>query len=100
MKIFLDTIDLDQIKKYDACGIINGVTTNPSLMSVSKHSFEKMVKDMYAAMKRDVSVEVAATDYDGMVAEGEKIIKIVRSNIVIKLPITCDGLKACKYFCR
>ncbi|HJK86456.1 MAG TPA: transaldolase family protein [Candidatus Megaira endosymbiont of Nemacystus decipiens] len=99
MKIFLDSINLDEIQKYQNIGIIDGVTTNPSLMSKSKINFSQMVEKLSQLVKGDISIEVVAENFEGMVIEGEKIISLSSSdNVVIKLPITWDGLKACKYF--
>lgn len=99
MKIFLDSINLDEIQKYQSIGIIDGVTTNPSLMSKSKIEFSQMVEKLSQLVKGDISIEVVAENFEGMIIEGEKIINLSSSdNVVIKLPITWDGLKACKYF--
>jgi transaldolase len=97
MKLFLDSIDIPEIKKYNDCGIIDGVTTNPSLMSSSKKSFHETVEELCAAVNGDVSIEVASNDFENMVKEGNKIVGLAK-NIVIKLPVTWDGLRACKYF--
>lgn len=97
MKLFLDSIDIKEIEKYSSCGIIDGVTTNPTLMSAANKPFQEVVKDLCAAVQGDVSIEVASNDFENMVKEGEKIAKIAK-NIVIKLPVTWDGLRACKYF--
>ncbi len=98
MKLFLDSIDIKEIEKYSSCGIIDGVTTNPTLMSAANKPFQELVKDLCAAVNGGpVSIEVASNDFENMVKEGEKIVKIAK-NIVIKLPVTWDGLRACKYF--
>lgn len=97
MKIFLDSIDLAAIHEYQDIGIINGVTTNPSLMAVSKMGFYETAKDICMLVKGDVSIEVASITYEKMIEEGNKILNI-SSNVVLKLPLTIDGLKACKYF--
>lgn len=97
MKLFLDSIDIKEIEKYSSCGIIDGVTTNPTLMSAANKPFQEVVNDLCAAVQGDVSIEVASNDFENMVKEGEKIAKIAK-NIVIKLPVTWDGLRACKYF--
>lgn len=97
MKLFLDSIDIPEIEKYSSCGMIDGVTTNPSLMSSSKMGFYETAKALCSAVKGDVSIEVASNDLETMIKEGEKIVGIAK-NIVIKLPVTLDGLRACKYF--
>ena len=97
MQIFLDSIDLPEIKKYHDFGVLDGITTNPSLMSNSKVDFYNTVLAICEITKGHVSVEVAANDFEGMIQEGNKILNIA-PNIVIKLPMTWDGLKACKYF--
>lgn len=97
MKIFLDSVDLDVIAKYSEYGIVDGVTTNPSLISKASGKFADVVEKICDLVKGDVSVEVISEDYDGMVQEGTKILEIA-GNIVLKLPSTWDGLKACKYF--
>lgn len=99
MKIFLDSINLKEIQKYQEIGIVDGVTTNPSLMSKSKIEFSQMVGKLSELVKGDVSIEVVAENFEDMIIEGKKIINLSSSdNVVIKLPITWDGLKACKYF--
>jgi transaldolase len=97
MEIFLDSVDLAEIKKYHAYNIIDGITTNPSLMAGSKMDFYDTINSICKLVNGDISVEVAANDFEGMVKEGNKILEIA-SNIVVKLPLTWDGLKACKYF--
>ncbi|MFK7973438.1 MAG: fructose-6-phosphate aldolase [Rickettsiaceae bacterium] len=97
MKIFLDSVNLDDIKKYQDWGVIDGVTTNPSLITNSTMSFTKTVELISSLVIGDVSIEVAATDYEGMIREGDKILSIAK-NIVVKLPTTWAGLRACKYF--
>ena len=97
MELFLDSVDIFEIKKYQDYGIIDGVTTNPSLMASSSMGFMETARNICKIVKGDVSIEVASNDYDGMIEEGNKILQIA-SNVVIKLPITWDGLKACKYF--
>lgn len=99
MKIFLDTVDFKAIEEFASYGILDGVTTNPSLMSSSPMDFRKTVTKITSIVKGDVSVEVAANDYEGMIREGNRILDI-SSRLVIKLPITWDGIKACDYFAR
>ncbi|PCJ24429.1 MAG: fructose-6-phosphate aldolase [Rickettsiales bacterium] len=97
MKLFLDSVDSAEIKKYSALGIIDGLTTNPSLMVKSKIGFYETVSELTSLVKEDVSIEVIAKDFDDMVKEGERILDVAK-NIVVKLPITWDGIRACKYF--
>lgn len=97
MKFFIDTADLDEIRDLAATGLLDGVTTNPSLIAKSGGNFLDVIKDICAAVPGDVSAEVTATDYDTMVREGQKLAKIA-DNVVIKVPLTMDGLKACKAF--
>lgn len=98
MKIFLDSVDLNEIKKYSAFNLIDGVTTNPSLMASSKLDFYSTINSITQIVGGDVSIEVISTDYEQMLKEGDKIAKSGESNIVIKLPMTWDGLRACRYF--
>ena len=97
MKFFIDTANIDEIREANQLGLVDGVTTNPSLIAKSGRDFLEVVKEICDIVDGPVSAEVAATDYDGMVAEGEHLAKIA-DNVVIKLPLTMDGLKACKYF--
>jgi len=95
MQIFLDTANLDEIKKYAALGIVDGVTTNPSLIAKEGVSLEKRIKEICAVVKGPVSSEVVATDYKGMLTEGRKYAKWAK-NVYVKVPMTVDGIKACK----
>jgi transaldolase len=97
MEIFLDSIDFNEITKYQSYGIIDGVTTNPSLMALADVGFHEVASKICSLVDGDVSIEVPSNDYENMIKEGEKILKIA-VNIVIKLPVTWDGIKACKYF--
>ncbi len=101
MKFFIDTANLDQIKEAQALGILDGVTTNPSLMAkegITGHdNIMKHYKTICEIVDGDVSAEVIATDYDGMVSEGEALADL-DPQIVVKLPMIADGVKACKYF--
>lgn len=96
MKFFIDTAEVSEIKEMEALGVLDGVTTNPSLIMKSGRDFFEVVKEICGIVKGPVSAEVVATEYAGMVKEAEKLAKIA-DNICIKLPITYDGLKACKY---
>ena len=101
MKFFIDTANLEQIKEAQALGILDGVTTNPSLMAkegitgqdnILKHYF-----DICSAVTGDVSAEVIATDYDEIVKEGEALAAL-HPQIVVKVPVLKDGIKAIRYF--
>lgn len=93
MKLFLDTANLKEIKEANEMGLIDGVTTNPSLLSKEGVDPYKLLKEICEEVDGPVSVEVIASDAKGMVEEGEKLFKINR-NIVIKIPLTKEGLKA------
>jgi transaldolase len=95
MKFFVDTADIEEIKELAATGLIDGVTTNPSLIMKSGRDFIETITEICRIVPGDVSAEVVATDYDGMMEEAKKLKKIAK-NVVIKLPLTWDGLKACK----
>ena len=101
MKFFIDTANLDQIKEAQALGILDGVTTNPSLMAKEGITGKDNILKHYVAICNivdgDVSAEVIATDFEGMVKEGEELAAL-HPQIVIKLPMIADGVKACKYF--
>lgn len=97
MELFLDSTDIDEIKKYNSYGIIDGVTTNPTLIANSKKDFYEVTKEICSLISGDVSIEVASNDYESMIIEGKKITTIAE-NVVIKLPVTWDGIRACKYF--
>ncbi|MFV9875386.1 MAG: fructose-6-phosphate aldolase [Rickettsiales endosymbiont of Dermacentor nuttalli] len=95
MKFFIDTANIDEIKELANIGLIDGVTTNPSLIVKTGRQFLEAIKEICHIIDGPVSAEVIATDYMQMVAEGKKLNKIAR-NVVVKLPLTIDGLKACK----
>jgi transaldolase len=101
MKFFIDTANLDAIREAESLGILDGVTTNPSLMAKEGISGEAAVRAHYAAICEivdgDVSAEVIATDFEGMVAEGTELAEI-HENIVVKVPCTVDGIRAIRYF--
>ncbi len=96
MKIFLDTANVDEIKEGVALGVVDGVTTNPSLATKEKRPFRPLVEEICAAMPGDVSLEVVATDFEGMIKEGQELAQIA-PNVVVKCPLTAEGLKAVKY---
>ena len=95
MKFFVDTADIVAIRDLAATGLLDGVTTNPSLVAQTGRDFFDVLADICAAVDGPVSAEVAATDHDQMVAEGRRL-SDVASNIAVKVPLTWDGLKACK----
>ncbi len=101
MKFFIDTANLDQIREAQDMGILDGVTTNPSLMAKEGISGEENILNHYveicSIVDGDVSAEVISTDYEGMIQEGEKLAKL-HDNIVVKVPMIKDGVKAIKYF--
>ena len=97
MKFFVDTADTKAIAELHDAGLVNGVTTNPSLIAKSGRDFKEVIKEICAITPDPVSAEVASLEYEGMIAEGEVLSKIA-SNVVIKLPLTLNGLKATKYF--
>ena len=97
MKFFADTADVNEIKELAATGLLDGVTTNPSLIKKSGRDFKEVVKEICGIVKGPVSAEVVATDFDGMVRQGEELAKIGK-NVAIKVPLTIEGLKACKHF--
>ena len=95
MKFFVDTADVGEIKDLAATGLLDGVTTNPSLVAKAGRDFKEIIAEICAVVSGPVSAEVAATDYDGMMREGRILAKIAR-NVAVKMPLTMDGLKACK----
>src|SRR5690606_19226724 len=101
MRFFIDTANLDQTKEAQELRILDGVTTNPTLMAkegmTGKDNILKHYVDICQIVDGDVSAEVIATDYDGMIREGEELAEL-HEQIVVKLPMTKDGVKACKYF--
>lgn len=98
MKIFIDSADVKDVENAFSTGIVDGVTTNPSLIAKNGRGFKDVVRNIcQIAEGGPVSVEVSATDYDNMLSEGETILGLA-DNVVLKLPITWDGIKACKHF--
>ncbi|MBS8262281.1 fructose-6-phosphate aldolase [Roseibium polysiphoniae] len=95
MKFFVDTAETAEIQELAATGLLDGVTTNPSLIAKSGRDFKEVIAEICKITDGDVSAEVAATDYDGMMSEAAELVKIA-DNVVIKLPLTLEGLKACK----
>ena len=95
MKFFVDTADVDEIRELVDTGLLDGVTTNPSLILKSGRDIVEVTREICELVDGPVSAEVTATDCDGMIREGKVLAKIA-DNICIKLPLTMDGLKACK----
>lgn len=95
MKFFVDTADIDAIAELNATGMVDGVTTNPSLIKKSGRDILEVTKEICDLVDGPVSAEVTATDAAEMIAEGRKLVEIA-DNIAVKVPLTWDGLKACK----
>lgn len=101
MKFFIDTASLSEIKEAQDLGVLDGVTTNPSLMAKEGITGEENIKNHYKEICKivtgDVSAEVIATDFEGMIREGQELVKL-HEQIVVKIPMTKEGVKAIKYF--
>lgn len=97
MELYIDTANLDEIKEAASLGVLDGVTTNPSLIAKEKIDYTKRLAEICKVVEGPVSAEVIATDFEGMMKEGRQHAKIA-GNIVVKLPSTVAGLKACKAF--
>ena len=95
MKIFLDTANLKSIRMYNDMGLLDGITTNPTLLSKEGGDPHKTMEEICSIIKGDVSLEVVSTEYSGMMDEGRRLRKY-GNNVVVKCPMTPDGLKACK----
>jgi len=95
MKFFIDTADLAEIRDLAATGLVDGVTTNPSLVAKTGRNFLEVVREICTVVAGPVSAEVTATDTETMLAEGRKLAKIAK-NVTVKVPLTPNGLKACK----
>ena len=95
MKFFVDTAEIEAIRELNELGMVDGVTTNPSLILKSGRDIIEVTKEICDLVEGPVSAEVIATEADAMIAEGRKLAEIA-SNIAVKLPLTWDGLKACK----
>ena len=93
MKIFIDTANVDEIKEIAELGILSGVTTNPSLIAKEGRSLESVIKEIVSIVNGPISAEVTALDAVGMISEAKELAKI-HPNVVIKIPITAEGLKA------
>ncbi|CAN5295090.1 fructose-6-phosphate aldolase [soil metagenome] len=95
MKFFVDTADTKEIQELADIGLIDGVTTNPSLVAKAGRDFQEVIAEICKIVDGPVSAEVTALDADGMINEGRKLAKIAK-NVTVKVPLTFDGLKACK----
>ena len=97
MKFFVDTADINQIKEAVAWGICDGVTTNPSLVAKTGKSFDAVIEEICEVVDGPISLEVTATDFDGMMAQGRALAK-TKDNVVVKVPLTKDGIRATRAF--
>lgn len=95
MKFFVDTAEVKEIRELAEIGLLDGVTTNPSLIAKSGRAFKEVVAEICAIVTGPVSAEVTALDAEGMIREGKELRKIAK-NVAVKVPLTLDGLKACK----
>jgi len=95
MKFFIDTADVKEIREAHELGLVDGVTTNPSLIAKSGRKFKDVIKEIVSIVDGPISAEVISLDAPGMIKEAKELVKI-HKNIVIKLPMTPEGLKACK----
>jgi transaldolase len=95
MKFFVDTAEIAEIREVAATGLLDGVTTNPSLVAKSGRDFRDVIKEICSIVEGPVSAEVTALEADAMVAEGQSLAKIA-SNVAVKVPLTWEGLKACR----
>lgn len=96
MKFFVDTADINDIRELAYAGLVDGVTTNPSLVAKTGRDFMDILADICATTDGPVSAEVTALDAEGMIAQGEKLAQVA-DNIAVKVPLTIDGLKACRH---
>ena len=95
MKFFLDTANVDEIADLASTGLVDGITTNPSLIAASGRNMIEVIREITGLVDGPVSAEVTATDYDTMIAEG-RFLREIAKNVAVKVPLTFDGLKACK----
>jgi transaldolase len=95
MKFFVDTAEIAEIRDLNALGLVDGVTTNPSLIKKSGRDFIEVIREICAEVEGPVSAETVSLDFDGMMAEGRKLAQLA-PNIAVKVPLTWDGLKACR----
>lgn len=97
MRFFIDTAEIKEIQELNSMGLIDGVTTNPSLIAKSGRNFFEVAEEICSIVSGPVSLEVAANDYEQMIKEGIKLSSLAK-NVAVKLPLTIDGLKACRFF--
>lgn len=95
MQFFADTAEIEDIKKLHTMGLLDGITTNPSLIAKSGRQFKEVIKEICSVVPGPVSAEVASIEYDQMMAEAHVLAKLA-DNVVVKVPLTVDGLRACK----
>ena len=95
MKIFLDTANLAEIRKYNDMGLLDGITTNPTLLSREGGDPAAVMREITSIVSGDISLEVVSTDHEGMVEEGRRL-RAYGPNVVVKCPMTADGLRACR----
>ena len=95
MKLFADTADISEIRELATTGLLDGVTTNPSLIAKTGRPFKDVIGEICETVEGPVSAEVTATDFEGMVTQGEKLAGIAR-NVAVKVPSTWEGFKACR----
>ena len=96
MQLFIDTANIDEIREAATWGFVSGVTTNPSLIAREGRKQEDVIKEIASLIDGPISAEVTANDYDGMIEQAKYLYAIKPENIVIKLPMTMDGLRACR----
>jgi transaldolase len=99
MKIFLDSSNIDEIRPINKTGLIDGITTNPSLLAKQEGNFKQILKSIASEVKGPISAEVTATKAEKMISEA-KILQKIAKNIVIKIPLTLEGLMACSYLSK
>src|SRR3972149_1191552 len=99
MKFFIDTANIKEIEEATKLGMVDGVTTNPSLIAKENKRFDAVIKEILAVVTGPVSLEVLSLEADGMVQEGKKL-AMLGKNVVIKVPMTMEGLKATRIFSR
>ena len=95
MKIFLDTANLDEIRRFNDMGLLDGITTNPTLLFREGKDPHDVMRRIASMVQGDVSLEVVSTDYEGMLLEGRRL-RSCGENVVVKVPMTADGLRACR----
>jgi transaldolase len=95
MKFFIDTAEIDEIRELTATGLVDGVTTNPSLIAKSGRDFKEVIAEICDETTGPVSAEVTAVEADAMIKEGKELAKIAK-NVAVKVPLTMEGLKACR----